>query len=97
MNNNTIEEMWTELQSYQPFADLEGHGDTWRTMCEKRTKEAAFIAADAAWAVQQSERPMRRSPWAALWAANVMEMEVNVDYPTNLAIEDIRRAKEAKR
>jgi hypothetical protein len=47
-NNDIVEQMWTELQSHQQFADRDGHGDTWRTMCEMRTAQAADAAADAA-------------------------------------------------
>ena len=85
-NNNTIEEMWTELQSYQPFADANGHGDTWRTMCEKRTKEAAFIAADAA-------RPRRRTRREWPWRATLAAMTA-ADCEAYKAIVNIRKAKE---
>jgi hypothetical protein len=86
-NNNTIEEMWTELQSYQPFADANGHGDTWRTMCEKRTKEAALRAADAARPLNRRTR--REWPWLAALAASTA-----ADCDAYKAIMNIRKAKE---
>ena len=43
-----LTQMWTELARYQPFADADGHGNSWRVMCEKRTEAAADAAAVAA-------------------------------------------------
>ena len=40
--------MWDALARYQQFADADGHGDSWRVMCEERTAKAAVAAVDAA-------------------------------------------------
>lgn len=104
-DNNTIEEMWRELEAYQPFADADGHGDTWRTMCEKRTKDDALMAADAARAAAFAVPvELADAAIAAMWAtvsaaaaAVVAEaVVVNVNCHASLAIEDIRKAKEGK-
>jgi hypothetical protein len=42
--SDPLAEMWRELAEYQPFADRDGHGDTWRAMCEERTSCAADTA-----------------------------------------------------
>jgi len=44
-----LAEMWRELAEYQPIADSDGHGDTWRAMCADRTGAAAWAAARAAY------------------------------------------------
>jgi hypothetical protein len=41
--------MWAALEKYQPYADADGHGETWRRMCSERTEKAAEAATDAAW------------------------------------------------
>ena len=50
--------MWDALARYQPYADQDGHGDSWRKMCSERTEEAARAAMEAA----------RAAAWAAAWA-----------------------------
>jgi len=40
-----LTEMWKKLNEYQSYADTDGHGDSWRMMCEERTSEAAVFAA----------------------------------------------------
>lgn len=42
--NDPLAEMWRELSEYQPQADRDGHGESWRRMCEERTRERAFTA-----------------------------------------------------
>jgi hypothetical protein len=44
-----LNEMWTELERYQPYADKRGFGEAWKRMCEERTKTASWAAAGAAW------------------------------------------------
>jgi hypothetical protein len=92
-----LAEMWRELEEYQPMADANGHGDTWRAMCHKRTEEAASAAylarqwsshvAAAAygawWAAQRDAAVRRISNDAVKWAAD--------------AVAAIRRAKEVQR
>ena len=57
-----LNEMWAALEAYQPKADYDGHGDSWRLMCRERTEAAARAAYWAA--------PVRSAAWwAALGAA----------------------------
>jgi hypothetical protein len=91
-----LAEMWRELAEYQPQADRDGHGDSWRAMCEERTEEAAWAAymarqgsshvraaAYCAWQQAQRDATARRlSKDAVKWAAD--------------ALAAIRRAKEGR-
>jgi hypothetical protein len=43
----TLDEMWERLVQHQSFADANGYGPEWAQMCEERTAEAAWVAADA--------------------------------------------------
>jgi len=61
-----LAEMWRELSEYQPQADADGHGKSWRTMCEERTQEAACAAAEQAYA---TEAHGEAAAWAAVDAA----------------------------
>jgi hypothetical protein len=63
--HDPLTEMWAALESYQPQADADGHGDSWRTMCRERTEGASWAAADAAAAAA----PLRVSPRRAAAAA----------------------------
>jgi hypothetical protein len=56
--------MWDALAQYQPYADADGHGETWRVMCEQRTKEAAWDA----WVALRSDKPWTAAR-AAAWEA----------------------------
>ena len=67
-----MNDMWTALERYQPFADRHGFGAEWRRMTTERTPDAAKAAAawaayaarraeDAAWAVRRAED----AAWAA--------------------------------
>jgi hypothetical protein len=38
--------MWEALEKYQQFADADGHGESWRVMCEKQTEKAAWAVAE---------------------------------------------------
>ena len=53
-----LEPMWAALAKYQPYADADGHGNSWRKMCSERTSDAADAAV---WAVEH-ERPDWRWP-----------------------------------
>jgi len=55
-----LEPMWLALAKYQPYADADGHGKSWRVMCEKRTDGHAFAAGAVAKVV---------ACWAPAWAA----------------------------
>jgi cob(I)alamin adenosyltransferase len=39
-----LAEMWAALEEYQPQADSDGHGESWKRMCEERTSCAADTA-----------------------------------------------------
>ena len=39
-----LEPMWVVLAKYQPYANADGHGESWRRMCEERTVKAAELA-----------------------------------------------------
>ena len=86
-----LAEMWRELSEYQPMADADGHGESWRTMCELRTVNAALDA----------------SGFTRGWSANAtMWVGLSLSYRgTNAeksaqhareAIDSIRRAKGAR-
>jgi len=81
-----VAEMWRELESYQPQADRDGHGDTWAAMCRARTQPVAE------WAAANARSSNVRC--AALVAA-VLVLTGN-DAHAQDAIDAIRRAKEAK-
>jgi cell division protein FtsB len=72
--------MWDALEKYQPYADADGHGETWRVMCEERTEDAV----GAAWAEWTAAKAAyaASAAWAAAWAA----------YSSDRAIERIERA-----
>ena len=39
-----LEPMWLALAKYQPYADADGHGESWRKMCERRLEDDAYAA-----------------------------------------------------
>jgi len=89
-----LAEMWRELSEYQPQADRDGHGESWRRMCEERTEDAAERAQEIleVWIPAAALEPWlaaMSARWAVEWGEasrrNVRE-----------AIDAIRRAKEAK-
>jgi len=43
MSDKTAE-MWAAFEAYQPTADKDGHGKSWRVMCRERTEDAAWMA-----------------------------------------------------
>jgi len=47
----TLDEMWVRLAQHQPYADANGYGPAWATMCKKQTAKAACAACAAADAV----------------------------------------------
>jgi len=49
-----LAEMWSALEEYQPQANADGHGESWRVMCSERTEEAARAAVAAAWAASRA-------------------------------------------
>jgi hypothetical protein len=74
--------MWETLAKYQPYADADGHGETWRVMCEERTEEATWAARAAATAACDAAWAARAAAWAVARAA----------YWSDIAIERIERA-----
>jgi hypothetical protein len=53
--HDPLAEMWRELEAYQEQANRDGHGESWRRMCEERTEQSARDAArDAARAEKAS-------------------------------------------
>ena len=59
-----LEPMWLALAKYQAFADADGHGESWREMCEERTEGHAFAAGALAKVV---------ACWPPAWAALAVE------------------------
>jgi hypothetical protein len=78
-----LAEMWRELSEYQPFADRDGHGESWRRMCRERTEDAARAA---------MEDDAARS--AAGYAAAAASGAAGASMWARLSIALIRRAKE---
>ena len=83
-----LAEMWAALAEYQPQADKDGHGESWRVMCEQRTVEAASAASFAASDSAAS---------AASWAASASARAASARAAAAQSIAAIRRAKEGKR
>ena len=104
--NDPLAEMWRELESYQPQADADGHGESWRRMCAARTKQAARDAGSAAHAVAVASRTQlaklaaldaRDSTLFAGWASgNYVEGLKSVAEDGHSALAAIRRAKEGR-
>jgi predicted RNA-binding protein len=46
--SDPLAEMWAALAEYQPMADRDGHGESWRKMCKERNPKASFEALAAA-------------------------------------------------
>jgi hypothetical protein len=92
-NADPLAEMWRELSEYQPQADRDGHGESWRRMCEERTTLAAWRARDAALdqAVSVAASDAARIASAAALNASSSAQDAQ------RAIAQIRRAKEAQR
>jgi precorrin-3B methylase len=94
--HDPLAEMWRELAEYQPFADRDGHGESWRRMCEERTEEAAERAQDTAQVASISSG--LTDPWvAAMCARLAVAWRHHSEQDTQQSIGAIRRAKEAKR
>ena len=52
-----MNDLWKALKAYQPQADLDGHGESWRVACEKRTIDALDAAIE-----DSSERMQEADP-----------------------------------
>jgi hypothetical protein len=88
-----LAEMWRELESYQPFADRDGHGESWRTMCWERTQKAANAAA---WARGASPTASEWS-WASRAADNAARSVSDAAICARRAIAAIVKAKEVQK
>ncbi len=89
-----LAEMWRELSEYQPQADADGYGESWRRMCEDRTEEAAERAQEIleVWISAAAHEPWlaaMSARWAVAWRQRSMQNALQ-------AIAAIRRAKEAR-
>jgi hypothetical protein len=92
--NDPLAEMWRELAEYQPMADANGHGESWRFMCRERTAPAAERAHDVLLPASSSSA---YEPWlAALSARWAIEWGETSRRNVREAIDAIRRAKEVK-
>jgi hypothetical protein len=90
-----LAEMWRELEAYQPQANADGHGESWRIMCKERTEDAAEIAQDIARVGSISSG--LTAPWvAAMCARWAVAWREHSEQNTQQAIALIRRAKEVK-
>ena len=79
-----LAEMWAALAEYQPQADRDGHGESWRAMCSEKTHAAALAASRVATWVAT------RAAGYAAWA------ESSAAHHAHSAIAEIRRAKEVR-
>jgi len=89
--HDPLAEMWRELAEYQPQADRDGHGESWRRMCEEHTGGSALAASRAATAsVAWAWEAARAAAWAASWAGPTASWAAQ-------SIAAIRHAKEGQR
>jgi hypothetical protein len=96
--NDPLAEMWRELSEYQPMADRDGHGESWRTMCRERTEESAWAAARAAsWDAEDASWAAADAARNAAWAAEADEKSAYSVAKASSAVAEIRRAKEVQR
>ena len=61
-----MNEMWTTLERYQPYAEKRGFGNTWLKMTTERTVDAAW----AAWLAADTADAADIAVWAAAAAAD---------------------------
>jgi hypothetical protein len=95
--------MWEALARYQPYADADGHGESWRKMCERRTQGTAARAASAAYPslaalaysaarLAEDAAGAASAAYATAWAAETAEAAADVAYWSDRAIERIESA-----
>ena len=85
-----LAEMWAALEEYQPLADRDGHGESWKRMCKERTRAAA---ADATNPFVNPSAAARAAARAAAGAAANLEEAMNSAAD---AVTAIRRAREGR-
>ena len=94
-----LTEMWAALERYQPYADKDGHGASWKRMTTERTAEAAKSAADAAW---EDAWNAGHSVWDAVFLAAMLAVravgsaEAERERFASLVIEHIKNAVEVR-
>lgn len=84
-------EMWTALEQYQPYADKNGHGESWKRMTTERT---AMAIVGAAWGPDTGSDAAAAADEAY---AAVAWVEADVERHAATAIEYINKAMEDKR
>ena len=88
--SDPLAEMWRELAEYQPQADADGHGKSWKRMCSERTQAAAAWYA-AEFVPGAAARDAAAAAGAAAWYA-----ATEAAICAQRAIAAIRRAKEVQ-
>jgi len=80
-----LDEMWTALEAYQPQANADGHGESWRVMCRERTTEATR------WAYYVA--PEGSAAESAALAAGAATWTTKAEYYAQQAIDALREVK----
>jgi hypothetical protein len=91
----TIDQMWQKFAAHQPVADRLGYGEAWRRMCEERTEDAFYDAADAVDAVDAADAANAVDAACAAWALSRSGMARASSWANRLAeraIEYINKA-----
>jgi hypothetical protein len=86
-----LDEMWAALEAYQPTANADGHGESWRVMCRERTTEAtrwAYYVAD----YYVAEGSAADAAWYA-YSALFVARHRSTDYHAQRAIDAIKEVK----
>ena len=68
-----LNEMWQELERYQPFAEKHGFGEAWKRMTTERTEDAAKAAMFASVAWDAAAGAAGEAAACAAYAANAAE------------------------
>jgi hypothetical protein len=80
-------EMWTAFEAYQPTANADGHGESWRVMCRERTTEATR------WAYYVAPEGSAAESAAGLAALAASREAVQADRYAQRAIDAIKEVK----
>ena len=98
-----MNDLWKALKAYQPQADLDGHGESWRVACEKRTIDALDVAIEDAGEQMQelfNGRPnhdydrIYTAGEAMINAVDALKSDFERQENINMAIRLIERAQE---
>ena len=83
--SDKLAEMWAVLEAYQPTADADEHGKSWRVMCRERTNDAAWMAhlaapegsaaaeASSAASLAAEEAAAKEAAWADEYAQEAID------------------------